>query len=463
MVLSALRGSSGKTLLALGLLRAWRNLGRSVAPFKKGPDYIDPAWHSLAAGRECRNLDTFLMGRDGAAQSFIRHSEPAALTIIEGNRGIFDGVDAEGTHSTAELAKLLGAPVVLVADCSKVTRTLAAMIRGCRDFDPEIAIRGVILNQVAGGRHERILRTTVERYAGVPVLGAVPRVRDGTFPERHLGLLPPQEHPDAEAAIEAAAAIVARHVDLDRLSDIACSAPPMESPDMQADDVPAEQGDRPRVGVARDSAFGFYYPENLEALAAAGAEMVMVSPLKDRELPPLDALYIGGGFPETHAEALAANTGFRQGLMDAVEDGLPVYAECGGLMYLGERLEANGRTYPMVGALPVRFGVEEQMQGHGYTRLEVSGENPYFPVGRELAGHEFHYSRPLEWKEGAFDLVFSVKRGRGFDAKKDGLCYRNVLATYTHIHACGTPDWAPAVAARARERMGERSVVRAVS
>jgi len=460
LILSALRGSSGKTLLTLGLLRRWRAVGRTVAPFKKGPDYIDSAWHGLASGGVCRNLDTYLMGAEGVVGSFVRHAAGSGLSVIEGNRGLYDGVDALGTHSTAELSRLLRSPVILVVDCRKVTRTVAAMVQGCREFEEGVEIGGVILNRVGGGRHEGVLRATIERYGGVPVLGALPRVRDGRFPERHLGLLPPGEHPEAERAIESAAELVGRYVELDRLEAIASSAPPLEGP-VSWGEAAGETGvDRPRIGVARDSAFGFYYPENLESLAGAGAELVEVSPLGDGAFPLLDGLYIGGGFPETHARELSGNAGFRAGLREAVEAGLPVYAECGGLMYLGEGLEVNGTTYPMVGALPVRFGVERGMQGHGYTRVEVTGRTPYFSEGEELVGHEFHYSRPLSWREAGFEYSFSMRRGRGFSGGRDGLCVKNVLATYTHLHALGAPGWAESVVSRAREWKGARAVAR---
>lgn len=458
LVLSGLRGSSGKTLVVLGLIAAWRRWGLSVVPFKKGPDYIDPAWHALAAGRVCRNLDTFLTGTEQVLRSFAAHSGGGCLAIVEGNRGLYDGVDAEGAHSTAQLAKLLRAPVILVADCSKVTRTMAALIAGCRGFDPGLAIQGVILNQVGGGRHEEILRTTIERYAGVPVLGALPRVKDGTFPERHLGLIPPQEHPSAATAIASAGDLMERYVDVAGLRRVAESAPLLEVEGAAfVAGAQTRETARPRVGVVRDSAFEFYYPENLEQIGDAGAEIVMASALNDASLPLLDALYIGGGFPETHAEALSANGGFRRSLREAIEGGLPVYAECGGLMYLGETLEIGGKEFPMAGALPVSFCVEERMQGHGYTEIEVQGRNPYFAVGERLVGHEFHYSRPVRWREGAFGFAFGVRRGRGFDGRRDGLCYRNVLATYTHLHALGVPGWAPAVVARARERMDSGS------
>jgi cobyrinic acid a,c-diamide synthase len=451
LVTAALRGGAGKTTLSLGMIAAWRKLGRNVAPFKKGPDFIDSAWLTLAAQRPCRNLDTFLLGPQKVQQSFRRNAESRGISLIEGNRGLYDGMDARGTHSTAELAKLLKAPVVLVLDCSKVTRTLAAMVLGCQRMDPDVDLRGVILNQVARSRHEKLLRASIEETCELPVLGAVPRMDDFPFPERHLGLTPPQEHQWISRALERAAEAAERYLDLEHLWKVGGSAPPLqwEAEERNRLQVAAE---RPRIGILRDSAFQFYYPENLQALTDRGAILVETSAIRERILPPLDALYIGGGFPETHAEQLANNVSFRQSLRDAVGNGLPVYAECGGLMYLGESLAMGTRTYPMAGVVPVTFSMEKRPQGHGYTLLEVEKENPFYAVGRILKGHEFHYSRVLSQGDGRVHFAFRVKRGAGIKENQDGLCHKNVLATYSHIHALGCEEWAEGLMKKAVER-----------
>jgi cobyrinic acid a,c-diamide synthase len=341
--------------------------------------------------------------------------------------------------------------VVLVLDCTKVTRTLAAMVLGCQRMDPDVDLRGVVLNQVARSRHEKILRASIEETCNLPVLGAVPRLEDFPFPERHLGLTPPQEHQWVSRALERAAEVAKKYLDLEQLWKIAESASPYRwEPEEGERRVPGAEG-RPVVGILRDSAFQFYYPENLQALAERGARLVEVSAVREKEFPPLDALYIGGGFPETHAEQLANNLSFRKGLQEAVEKGLPVYAECGGLMYLGEGLTVDTRSYPMAGTLPVTFSMEKRPQGHGYTLLEVEGENPFYAVGRVLKGHEFHYSRVLSLEEGRAHFAFRVKRGAGIKEKRDGLCYRNVLATYSHIHALGCEEWADGLMRKAME------------
>jgi cobyrinic acid a,c-diamide synthase len=336
-------------------------------------------------------------------------------------------------------------------DCTKTTRTMAAVISGCVRFDPQVAIRGVILNRVAGARHESILRRSIEHFSGVPVIGAVPKLNREIFPERHMGLVPTPEHGWAADSIQSIARIAAQHIDLDAFVRIAREAPPIRGVCPPAD--PDESmGQRAtvhpalaRIGILRDAAFQFYYPENIEALTTAGAQIVPVSPLRDESLPELDAIYIGGGFPETHAPELAANTLFSRRLREMVADGLPVYAECGGLMYLGEELVLEGESYPMAGILPVSFGLFKRPQGHGYTVVSVEGENPYYPVGTEIRGHEFHYSRVLRWSGRERDLVFRMQRGAGIHGDRDGIVHKNVLATYTHIHALGTPGWASAL------------------
>jgi len=449
ILIAALRGGSGKTILSIGIIAAWKALGKHVTPFKKGPDYIDAGWLALAAGRPCHNLDTFLIDRKLILHSFLLHSTKGDIAVIEGNRGLYDGIDIQGSTSTAELAKLLKVPVILCIDCTKSTRTMAAAVLGCLKFDPGVDIKGVVLNRVAGPRHERILRQSIEHHCGIPVLGAVPKLGRQNFPERHMGLVPTPEHNWAQDSIDAAAQIATDYLDLDALEQTASRVADLP-PEVRSLSKAVELQQETRIGVIKDSAFQFYYPENIEALASAGARVVFISPLSSDTIPPLDALYIGGGFPETHAQQLSENVSFREQLKSLAKDGLPVYAECGGLMYLGEALVLDEASYPMAGVLPVVFGFSKKPQGHGYTIVEVSAKNPYFEVGTQLKGHEFHYSRVLEWRGTEKDLVFQMKRGTGFIDNKDGVCYKNVLATYTHLHALGSPSWAAAMVRNAR-------------
>lgn len=453
ILISALRGGSGKTILSIGITAAWKSFGKQITPFKKGPDYIDAGWLALAAGRPCYNLDTFLIKKEHTLQSFFLHSKNGDIAVIEGNRGLYDGIDIQGSTSTAELAKLLKTPVILCIDCTKSTRTMAAAVLGCLKFDPDTDIKGVILNRVAGPRHEKILRKNIEHFCDIPVLGALPKLDWQNFPERHMGLLPTPEHGWAEDSIKAASQIAGRYLDLEALAAVAGNAGALTIPAELRESIPPETGPlldsdqqlRPRIGIIKDSAFQFYYPENIEAIGAAGAETIFISPLTSDTIPPIDALYIGGGFPETHARQLAQNVKFRDQLKSLAKEGLPIYAECGGLMYLGEELVLDEKSFPMAGILPIVFGFSKKPQGHGYTIVAVEQPNPYFKVGTQLKGHEFHYSRVLKWRGTDKDLAFNMKRGAGFINNRDGVCYKNVLATYTHIHALGTPSWAKAM------------------
>lgn len=458
LIIAALRGGAGKTLMSIGLLAAWRQYhGLKLVPFKKGPDYIDSGWLSMAAGTPCYNLDPFLMTGEAMLTSFMKRSSRGDGSIIEGNRGLYDGVDIRGSYSTAELAKLLQTPVVLVVDATKVTRTAAAQVLGCLHFDPEVKIAAVLLNQVAGGRHERILRGAIEQYCGIPVLGVLPRQNGNLFPERHLGLVPPQESKNVADSLRKVALSIQENVDLPLLWDLARSADPLAWPIHRHDERIRPAGSGPvTIGVVRDSAFQFYYPENLEALRDHGASLVEISSFEERPLPTLDALYIGGGFPETHLELLSNNAVFRQSIKDEIERGLPVYAECGGLMFLSEGILHGHSRYPMVGAFPFDVDMGRSPQGHGYTIMECVRENPFFSTGTVVKGHEFHYSR-VTAKGLEHSCIFRLQKGHGIVAGWDGICYRNTLACYSHIHAVGCEDWPRAMVQAARRYQQERS------
>jgi cobyrinic acid a,c-diamide synthase len=461
VILGALRGGSGKTFLTAGLIAALRKRGLDLGVFKKGPDYIDAGWLGLASGGLCYNLDAYLFKRDVLRGSFFKRCCGKDAAIIEGNRGLFDGVDASGSYSTAELAKMLKCPVVLIVDATKVTRTAAAQVLGCRLLDPALELKAVILNRVAGARHERILREAIEGATAIPVIGSVSKLSLINFPQRHFGLLPLQEHPQALEFVEEAGAVARESVDLDKLLEIAASAEDFHSP------VAPEISDcrqRPRaaalrIGILKDSAFQFYYPENLEALESKGARLVEISGLAPAELPELDGLYIGGGFPETHAEALACNSVFKKSLLKAVEGGLPVYGECGGFIYLSRSLRIDEKTYPMVGVFPVDTVLQRKPQGLGYIHVEVTGPNPFYPVGAMLVGHEFHYSHVAGIEEDRSAFAFRVLRGYGMDGLRDGIWVRNTLGTYVHLHSLGEPAWAEAFMAKAYEFHTDRSAV----
>lgn len=461
LVLGAEKGGSGKTTLSLGLLAAWRRRGLSCAAFKKGPDYIDAAWLTVAAGRPCRNLDTYLMGEEVAARSFFEHASSNGPNLIEGNRGLYDGVDATGSFSTVELAKLLTAPTVLVIDCTKRTRTAAAVALGCKMLDEEAPIVGVILNRVATARQERVTVSAVESASGLKVYGVVPKIAHPAFHERHLGLLPPQEDPHAAEAVDSAADLAEERLDVSGLWELAQTAPaPVQLINASSEKIDASAEADIEIGYFRDSAFHFYYPENLEALERQGARLTPINAMRDSSLPEgLDGLYIGGGFPEEAAALLAANTSMRKSTRRAAEAGLPIYAECGGLIYLGERLTTREGVFPMAGVFPVSFALEKKPQGHGYVEAEATEGHPFYPAGASFKGHEFHYSRPVDWNEGDHTFALWMNRGRGISDGRDGLTRKNTFATYAHTHALGEPRWAEGFAEQCRRVAGRSDAV----
>ncbi len=457
LVISGLRGGSGKTILSLAIISYLHyKKGMKVIPFKKGPDYIDAGWLSVAAENPCYNLDSYLIPEERLIHSFIYHSG-GDISIIEGNRGLYDGMDVEGTHSTARLSRLLNLPVILIIDCIKITRTAAALVLGAMNLDKDIKIKGVVLNQVSGKRHESIIRQSIERYCSIPVLGAIPRLSEDELPERHMGLLPHQEHTEKKKVIEMVLKIAEQYLNMEEILGIA-KEEALQSDKRRLSPViePSGHVEGIKIGVMKDPAFQFYYEENLEVLRDYGAEIVEINALEDRILPEIDALYIGGGFPETNAVQLSENKEFIGSLKDLIEDGLPVYAECGGMMYLGKEIIYKGRSYPMAGVIPLSFIMNERPQSHGYTLLEVSGTNPFYPSGLILKGHEFHYSRPAV--HGELNLSFTMKRGDGIINKKDGISYKNVLATYTHVHVYGTPEWAAGLIKKAIEYKSRRKI-----
>ena len=384
----------------------------------------------------------------------------AEFAIVEGNRGLYDGVDATGGYSTAELAVTLDLPVLLVINCTKTTRTVAAMVLGCQQFDKRINIKGVVLNQIATERQRRLITESVENYTGIPVLGSIPRLKRDIFPMRHLGMVPHQEYTDSHGALDFLADLITENVDLDRVEAIMghVSQPAIQErvqpavPELGTQSVTTLP--KVKIGILQDAAFQFYYSENLEALEKAGGQLIYVNAMLDSTLPELDGLYIGGGFPETSARELAANSTFRQSVKKAAEKGLPIYAECGGLIYLGDSIVIEGQEFPLVGIFPVRFGMSAKPQAHGYTIFNVEKENAFYSKGAEVKGHEFRYSKILDWKGSQEQLVLKMVRGHGFIDGLDGLVYKNVLALYTHVHAGGTPEWAGNFVQRCRTAKG---------
>ena len=436
-LISATHKSSGKTTVSIGLAAALSSGQRklSVQPFKKGPDYIDPIWHRLASGRPSYNLDFHMMRQAEIETLFGRHAAAADISLIEGNKGLYDGMDVEGSNSNAALAKLLKAPVVLVLDTVGMTRGIAPLVLGYQAFDPEIDIAGIVLNKVGGPRHEGKLREVLERYTDVPVLGALYKDERMVIAERHLGLVPGNESAEAEAYIEAIADRVAAQVDLDRLLAVA-SVP---TPAATYPDRPSE-GDGLRLAYSHDRAFGFYYQEDLDTLRAAGVRLLPLNTLDDSRLPDVDGLLLGGGFPEMFIDELSANRSLRADIASQIEAGLPVYAECGGLMYLARSLAWGDKKGEMVGVVPGDAVMGSRPVGRGYAELQETQAAPWTPQGAPIPAHEFHYSH-LENLPAGLNYAYQVRRGQGLDGEHDGFVYRNLLAAYCHRRGSGEQGW----------------------
>jgi len=440
----------------LALIAGLRKRGLRVAPFKKGPDFIDPAWISVLADQPCYNLDPYLMDESTILAMLNRHSAMADIVLVEGNHGIFDGVDEKGSVSSARLAKILRAPVILVLDCQGMSATAAAVVLGIQQFDPDCTIAGVILNRLAGERHERVVTAAIRDRTTVPIVGAIHRRDDAPLEERHLGLLPPCES-GRQASVERVSDVMSEALDVEQICRIAESAPPLDfSP--QTGKSRAIHTEPVRIGLIRDDAFQFYYQDNLDALREHGADLVELSAIHTEKLPSLDLLYIGGGFPERHAERLANNRELMAEIRTAERRGMPIYAECGGALYLGRSIAYEGRHFELVGIFPIDYAFRNRPYGHGYLRGRVVAENPFYSIGTELVGHEFHYSRPSAWEESQLTLVCQLSKGYGFDGARDGLCQNRTFAAYCHVHVAGMPTWPTALVTAAavyrRERCG---------
>ncbi len=513
LLISAAHKSSGKTVFTTGLCAELARRGHDVRPFKKGPDYIDPQWLAAATQHNCYNLDFNTQTPDDITRMFVEKSGGGEIAVIEANKGLHDGVSLDGTDSSAALAKRLDVPVILIVDCEGMTRGIAPLLRGYVDFDPDVRILGVVLNQVGGMRHAGKLVAATEEYTDLDIIGVIPRDERMSLPERHLGLIPGDEHEQADERIEAMRQAVRECVNVDRLTGMAYSADgcadeqagvpnaPVpgeklnldisrdttfnsereqvgehigdvrraggEHADAEAPRTAAHDGEAPdaanrepiapslvgtstpaatsrlNLGIFRDAAFNFYYPDDLEALERVGFKLITVNALRDTDLPDIDALFIGGGFPEIHAAELEANTSLRASVRDAIEDGLPAYAECGGLMYLSRSIEWHGERHEMAGVIQADVAMCERPCGRGYVWVEEAPDMPWPPGDGAhpiCAAHEFHYAKlvnlPAEVK-----TAYRVLRGEGIGGGRDGIVYKNLLASFVHLRAVNS-DWA---------------------
>jgi cobyrinic acid a,c-diamide synthase len=443
LILAAPMSGSGKTTLTAGLIAALTARGLRVAPFKAGPDYIDPTYHALAAGRPCYNLDPWLLPAERIAASFAHRSADVDIAIIEGVMGLFDGYSGtDDSGSTAHIARLLDAPVLLVLDVSAMARSAAAIVRGFRDFDPRVRIAGVLLNRVGGPKHAQLAKEAIESQTGLPVVGYLERDEQLLLPERHLGLIPTQEPGRWREWLNTVRAKIETTVNIEQILELAGHASPLP----ESDDDPFAAlvpGARAVIAVARDAAFNFLYEDNLDLLCAAGAEIVFFSPLTDCAVPRgAQAIYLCGGFPELYAADLSTNASMRGSLRVAHAAGLPIYAECGGLMYLTEAIcDLNGAIWPMVGLLPGLSAMTPRLT-LGYRSFRALRDGWLWRAGEMMRGHEFHHS---VWQGRPAHLPFAYEFSPDTflrEPRPEGACVGNLLASYTHLHFLSRPELA---------------------
>jgi len=421
IVVAGTHSGCGKTTVSTGIMAALTARGLKVQPFKVGPDFIDPSHHTKVCGRPSRNLDPFMMGEAGCFSTFLSASQSADISVIEGVMGVFDGVDGSDLASTAHVARILNAPVLLVVDAKGMSRSIHALIKGFLEYDPTITIAGVVINRIGSPRHREIIASSLASS----VLGWIPRRENVVMKSRHLGLFMAHESGD----IGSTGSLIEEFCDLDSITTIARSAPPFSKNDEKMPMVPR----RARIGVAMDNAFCFYYHDNLDRLSRAGADLVYFSPVQG-SLPDVDGIYLGGGYPELHLHELESSPCI-QDIRKAAESGMPIYAECGGLMYLSREVQAE-KTYRMAGVLPAAAEMTGRIQALGYVKGEVASNRSVFSCHQTITGHEFHYSRVLPDKDAEY--AYRLSRGKGINAGQDGMITSNALGSYTHAYFSGT-------------------------
>jgi len=439
----------GKTTVALALMAAFRERGHRVQPFKCGPDFLDTGHHGAICGRASRNLDTWMLNGEANRAIFLSASLDADVAIVEGMMGLYDGV-AGGTEagSAAEIAKLLDLPVVLVLDAANSARSIAAVVKGFESFDPALRFAGMVLNHVGSDRHYRMLEEAIRSVTATPLLGYLPKNPAIAIPERHLGLHTTEETTSSQELFAAFAQVGRENLDLTPL--LGLSWPSMMAKSEAAPALRSGQT-RARIGVARDKAFSFYYEDNFDLLREHGAEIVSFSPLEDAELPlDLDALYLGGGYPELYADGLSRNASMLAGICAFVQSGKPVYAECGGMIYLGQSLTTlDGRTCTMAGVLPVEFEMTTRLVNFGYVDLTFVEDCLLGVKGTSVRGHSFHCSRVRSGS--ATPAAYRLKYSLSGREELEGFRFKNVLASYVHLHFRGNPSLAASLVSAARQ------------
>ncbi|MFQ5656241.1 MAG: cobyrinate a,c-diamide synthase [Candidatus Methylomirabilales bacterium] len=451
IIVGGAESGCGKTTVAIGLMGALSTAGFTVQGFKTGPDYIDPSYYQAVTGRPGRNLDLWMLAAETVLDLFVHNSGSADVAVIEGVMGLFDGAYPDGKGSTAHLAKVLQAPVLLVLDAWRSSASVGAKALGFRSFDPQIQLQGVILNGIAGEAHARAVREAVER-AGLRVVGTIPHLPEIRLPERHLGLIPLHEGKVPGAQCREIVEAVRAHLDLTEIVRVARTAPPLS--DVKPVLFASPEGSSEfRLGVARDEAFTFYYEDNLDLLRHAGFQVVEFSPLHDTTLPAVDLLYLGGGFPEVFAASLSRNVAMKEALLRFAREGGSVYGECGGFMYLGETLTtSDGASFPMAGLLPIQTAMSDRLQAVKYKEVEVLRPGAFFRPGDRLKGHEFHFSRlTADRGEPALRSIDSTGR-----VEEEGVVRGGTFASYTHLHLASNPSLLRELPVRLRSIIRQR-------
>jgi len=434
LLISSTKKSSGKTIVSIGLSGLATKLGYSVQTYKKGPDFIDPSWLSYASKKPCFNLDFNTMGKNEIKSTYRSRLIGSDLAIIEGTKGLYDGISTDGHDSNAELAKVLKSEVLLVIDCKGITRGIAPLLLGYKKFDSKVKLNYVLLNNVSTNRHEEKLLAAIKQYTDFKVVGAIPPI-DNLIDERHLGLIPAFQHSNKSSVTSSIISAVKENVDYKKI----LPKKSKKSKESKVQKISLKSKTSLTIGVAVDSAFGFYYPDDLEKIIDYGHKIKKVNLIKSKKLPSLDALFIGGGFPETQASKLAKNISMKKSIKSAIENNLPVYAECGGLMYLANNLKFSSRTTKMCNVFDIDIKMNSKPIGRGYTILN-SLVHPWGIKKNNIHAHEFHYSSVIS-RTKKYKYAFNIKRGYGINGKKDGLIYKNTIASFSHLRSCDSFNW----------------------
>ncbi|MBN2111303.1 MAG: hydrogenobyrinic acid a,c-diamide synthase (glutamine-hydrolyzing) [Methanosarcinaceae archaeon] len=421
VLLAGTNSGVGKTTVSMGIMAALKKRKMEVQPFKVGPDYIDPTYHTAICGKPSRNLDTFMMQVGGVKSTFCKHAKDADINIIEGVMGLFDGMESSELASSAHVAKSLNVPVILVINVHGMSRSAAAMVKGFSEFDRDVNVAGVILNKVGSPRHSQMIIDAIE---DIPVVGALPRNQDVSIPSRHLGLFMAHEQDFDTTRL---ADFIEENIDLDAIISIAEKAPDVEAPSGEED----SSEEKVRIGIALDSAFCFYYQDMFDAFRQAGAETVFFSPIKE-EVPEVDGMYFGGGYPELYISELESSKTTRS-MKELSADGMPIYGECGGLQYLSTSYEIDGTVHRMADLFPAETVMTKKLQALGYTEGTARGDF----IRGTIRGHEFHYS--VTYCADDARLIYEMKRGKGIVDGMDCITEHNSLASYTHVHPATFP------------------------